>query len=122
LRPVLDLVLTDLQKPDPVAFRIGWTAETAVSGTVLFEEAGEGTLGITGVHVVRADWATIAVHLADQLQEQVFPETRAAWGQARPSCRCPGHAHPAEPVMCESTAWWICPRTHAALWPFGDVT
>jgi hypothetical protein len=42
-------------------------------------------------------------------KEQVFPETRAAWGQARPPC--PGHAHPASAELVGDHAMWICPSS-----------
>jgi hypothetical protein len=45
--------------------------------------------------------------LADWLQDQFFPETRSAWGEARPAC--PGHPHPARAVNVADEAWWTCP-------------
>ena len=47
------------------------------------------------------------VDLADWLQEQFFPETQAAWGEARPAC--PGHTHPAVADLLDGEGWWICP-------------
>lgn len=44
---------------------------------------------------------------ADWLQEQVFPETQGAWGEARPEC--PGHPHPASPRLLDGGAWWVYP-------------
>ncbi|HEY4280469.1 MAG TPA: hypothetical protein VGM91_19760 [Conexibacter sp.] len=57
--------------------------------------------------------ADLVVSLADFLQEQVFPETQAAWGEARPAC--PGHQHPAAPALVGDEAWWVCPDTHHGL-------
>jgi hypothetical protein len=51
----------------------------------------------------------LVVSLADQLQEQVFPEARGAWGHARPAC--PGHAHPASAELVGDHAMWICPSS-----------
>jgi hypothetical protein len=48
----------------------------------------------------------LKVELAYRLQEEV-PETREAWGEARP--RCPGHPHPAAPDLLDDQAWWVCP-------------
>jgi hypothetical protein len=41
------------------------------------------------------------------LQEQFFPESAAAWGEARPAC--PGHSHPARAAGDAHAAWWCCP-------------
>jgi hypothetical protein len=57
--------------------------------------------------------ADLVVSLADFLQEQVFPETREAWGEARPAC--PGHQHPAAPAVLDEEAWWLCPVTNHRL-------
>jgi hypothetical protein len=61
--------------------------------------------------------AEMAVSLADHLQEQFFPETGGAWGQARPPC--PGHAHPALARLIDDEAWWTCPLDGRALSRFG---
>ena len=58
--------------------------------------------------------------LADHLQEQFFPESGAAWGEARPAC--PGHSHPASASADEHEAWWECPvdgRRIAAIGSYG---
>ena len=70
-----------------------------------------------GIHVPSGDPAEILFELADQLQEQFFPETFGAWGEARPAC--PGHTHPAEPTVIDSIACWICPTTGEALGRIG---
>jgi len=51
--------------------------------------------------------AELIVHIADHLQEQFFPESRGAWGEARPEC--PAHTHPAAPALSDGEAWWVCP-------------
>lgn len=63
--------------------------------------------------------AELAVGLADYLQEQFFPETTEAWGQARP--RCPGHGHPATPELIDGNAWWTCPLDGHAVARFGAL-
>jgi hypothetical protein len=57
--------------------------------------------------------------LADYLQEQFFPETRAAWAQARPGC--PGHGHPATARLIDGDAWWTCQQDGHALASFGAL-
>jgi hypothetical protein len=49
----------------------------------------------------------LMVRFADWLQEQVFPETTGAWGEARPEC--PGHPHPAAAVEVDGEPLWVCP-------------
>jgi hypothetical protein len=118
LTDILDVVLRDLQQPQLVEVRIGWTPGVSeVEGTLWFQEIGDPS--ITGVPVPRADAPYLMVHVADQLQEQFFPETSGAWGQARPVC--PGHAHPAEADLRESVAWWICPESRQPLWRLGEA-
>jgi hypothetical protein len=118
LTDIVDVVLRDLQRPQPLEIRIGWTPGVSeVEGMLWFQEAGDPS--ITGVSVPRADATYLTVHLADQLQEQFFPETSGAWGQARPTC--PGHTHPAEADLRESVAWWICPESRQPLWRLGEA-
>lgn len=107
---VLEPVLSDLQKPRPVVLDLGlessaegdlvWIWEPPVSGT--------GRFGV-GLEVPDrlAPRAELLVSWADALQEQFFPETRAAWGEARPEC--PGHPHPASAIELDGEAWWVCP-------------
>jgi hypothetical protein len=67
--------------------------------------------------VARGDVAEVMFELADGLQEQFFPESFGAWGQARPAC--PGHTHPAEPTVIAAVACWVCPSTGEVLGPIG---
>jgi hypothetical protein len=73
-----------------------WLREPAdAHGTAFWipEDTGEG--------------AGLLLLLADRLQDQFFPETRSAWGEARPACR--GHRHPARAIEVAGEAWWTCP-------------
>jgi len=133
LRELLDLVLGDLQSSEPIAVQVGW--DPHVDGPngrpcpyLIFSEPGVvGGAGWTpdapgvGAEECGADFtpAALAVGLADYLQEQFFPETVAAWGQARP--RCPGHSHPAAPQLIDGDAWWTCPRDGHALARLGTL-
>ncbi len=144
LRELVDLVLGDLQGHEPIAVQVGWdpsyvSAGAAVPGReeppspyLMFSEPGlRGGVGWTpdapgaGVGGDR-EWGDhftsgeLAVGLADYLQEQFFPESWAAWGQARP--RCPGHSHPAEPRLIDDDAWWTCPRDGHRVARFGRLT
>ena len=99
---VLEPVLADLQQPTPVAL------DLRVQGTIIWfseqDEPGSFGLEIPDPQLPRE---RLVVAFADQLQEQFFPETRAAWGQARPPC--PGHPHPAAAHLMDDEAWWVCP-------------
>ncbi len=94
--------MADLQQPTPVDVLVGFEPSTQM---LWVSEAGSSAAGFaphgdeTGVQLL--------VSLADYLQEQFFPETRGAWGQARPAC--PGHPHPAQADEIDGEAWWICP-------------
>jgi hypothetical protein len=115
LLAVIEPVLTDLQRPHPVALRMAYgpsrrsrDAEGDDGPILWIWEADE--VGATGCWVGGEDrWvdAEALVRFADLMQEQVFPETQAAWGEARPGC--PGHSHPAAPTERDGEAWWICP-------------
>jgi hypothetical protein len=115
LDEILNAVLRDLQHPQAVELRFGWTPpEGERPGTLWFEEVGHQ--GLTGVHVVATDMAYLTVLLADAVQGLFF-ETSAAYGQSRPAC--PGHPHPADADLRDSAAWWICPTDKRPLWPVG---
>lgn len=117
LSAVADAALADMQRPAPIDVQLGfdpdegilWVSEAGESGKSGFEPWSEAR----GVGEI--------VRLADWLQEQFFPETRGAWGEARPGC--PGHPHPAEAVEIEGEAWWVCPvdgRRIAAIGQIGE--
>ena len=61
-------------------------------GTLWIQE--QGSEAVLGVGLRGDRGALLVAHLADELQEQFFPETEAAWGEPRPLC--PGHTHPAQ--------------------------
>ena len=116
---MLDAVLSDLQQPTALELAIGWTSEDGDDrGTLWFQEVASAP-EMTGVHVRRAEPADLMVHLAEQLQEQFFPETSGAWAEARPVC--PGHRHPAEPRVVRSIACWVCPSTDQLLGRIGAI-
>jgi hypothetical protein len=138
----VDLVLGDPQGSKPIAVQVGWEPAQVLGGRTMGEEALPspllifsepdflGAVGWTpeapgaGVGADR-EWgddftpAELAVSLADHLQEQFFPETGAAWGQARPPC--PGHAHLAVPEPIDGDAWWTCPLDGHAVARFGAL-
>jgi hypothetical protein len=102
LREVVDIVLGDLQGHNPIDVQVGYEPSR---GALWLSESGEqGTVGFRPEDMRGAE---LIVRFADYLQEQFFPETRGAWGEARPMC--PRHSHPAVPVEVEGEAWWTCP-------------
>lgn len=52
------------------------------------------------------------VRLAEQFQEEVWESNR---GDPVPSC--PGHVHPAKPMILKSTPYWVCPRDGSIIQP-----
>lgn len=106
LRDILGPVLADLQRPTLVEFDIS-VVESGFGPLVWFQE--RGVVGGTGQQIPDGGRRTaeLLVEWADWLQDQVFPETAGAWGQARPVCA--GHPHPATPVELDGEAWWVCP-------------
>ncbi len=103
---VLEPVLSDLQRPRPVEIEVG-VEPRGEGGIVWFaERGGSGAAGL-GLPDRSARRAEMLVLWADWLQEQFFPETRGAWGEARPER--PGHPHPASAVDLDGEAWWVCP-------------
>jgi hypothetical protein len=143
LRELLDLVLGDMQASQPIAMQVGWDPAWVWPGPtvpgqedpprqmLIFSEpdflGGVGWMPEAPGAGAGADreWgddftpAELAVGLADHLQEQFFPETGGAWGQARPPC--PGHAHPALAQLIDGDPWWTCPRDGHAFARFGTL-
>jgi hypothetical protein len=103
LKEAAEAALADLQLPHPVALRLDYEAGGA---RLMVGEAGERH-GAVGFWPEDQRGAQLIVRLADYLQEQLFPETRAAWGEARP--HCPLHEHPAQAVELHDEPWWVCP-------------
>ena len=131
----VDAVLADLQLPRPVPVEVSYVYERehlltpyelevlheppirSGEWTVLVRETDKGGVAFSVWPELRG--GELMERLADYLQEQFFPETSAAWGEARPAC--PGHTHPAVPSFDESTAiaWWSCPATGVDLIEIG---
>ena len=85
LREAVDAAFADLQRPAPVEVLLGWDPGEAI---LWVSEANEsGRSGFEAPHDMRG--AALVVALSDWLQDQFFPETRGAWGQARPECPGP---------------------------------
>lgn len=103
LRVPVETVLMDLQQPDVVDVWLGFEAPS----TLWVREDDES--GVSGFQPVSRDHVDLLIEVAIWMQEQFFPETRAAWGQARPAC--PGHAHPTKAWRIGDEACWICPVT-----------
>ncbi len=123
IESALTQVLRDLQRPQRVAIRIGWTASASAAegeeGLLWFQEVRDES-AMFGVHLPprQLDAASCVAWLAERLQDEWF-ETSAAWAEARPPC--PGHQHPAVPDVRDSVAVWVCPQAHTALWPIGHA-
>ena len=62
------------------------------------------------------DVEAATVRLADPFQEDVL---EMLWGPAWPSC--PGHLHPAEPLLLDGHAVWRCPTTDAEIGRIGSL-
>lgn len=113
LPPAVELafrsVVRELQEPKAVPLIMGYDRLTAI--VWIQEESDDATRN--GYEVGALEGAELLVDVAAYLQEQVFPDTSGAWGQARPAC--PGHAHPAIPVLQNGSAWWMCPSRRTLL-------
>jgi hypothetical protein len=106
LDEVLEPVLADLQHPHPIDIIVEFEPR-GDAGLVVFSERGQpGGFGL-GVPDPTIPRAVLRAEWADQLQEQFFPETQGAWGEARPEC--PGHPHPAQAIERDGEACWVCP-------------
>jgi hypothetical protein len=104
LHEAVERCLHDMQQPTGIEL----DHDLSEDGEFLrFCESDGSASGFSLRHGLRG--AELVVALADFLHDQVFPESREAWGEARPTC--PGHAHPATPTVLDAEAWWICPET-----------
>jgi len=115
LREAVDAAFADLQRPAPVEVLLGWDPGEAILWVSEVNESGQS--GFEAQHDMRG--AALVVALSDWLQEQFFPETRGAWGQARPEC--PGHAHPPEAAEVQGRPWWVCPDDGRRIAVIGDA-
>jgi hypothetical protein len=107
LREVVETVLPDLQRPRPVDLQLSYERGPGQDGLLWVSEVGAYGATAFWLQPGEKPGAALIVRFADWLQEQVFPETIGAWGEARPEC--PGHPHPAVPVEFFGEAWWVCP-------------
>lgn len=131
----VERVLRDLQRPRPLALRLGWTPPGAASLYAMWSREARRPLSVadpfhhlwvqepgddrlTGLSVDEGSPAEVALALADELQV-VFAESSVTWGGVRPAC--PGHPHPAEADWHAGDAWWRCPQTRAWLWRVGEA-
>ncbi|MBI5104557.1 MAG: hypothetical protein HZB46_06160 [Solirubrobacterales bacterium] len=101
LREAVEPALADLQLPTPIDLRVAWDAREQMLSVIEPDRVTSYT------PLLREPASELLVDLAGWLQEQVFPESEGAWGEARPAC--PGHAHMADPEVLDGAAWWICP-------------
>jgi len=99
--------------------RLAYEAKADHSILWLWELSGSAASGFELGEWEETD-AELIVRFADWLQEQVFPETTAAWGEARPEC--PGHPHPAAAVEIDGKAWWACPADDRPIRMIGRPT
>jgi hypothetical protein len=89
LRGPLDDVLHDMQQPHAVELRIGWEPPADDDwGLVWITEVGQQGRAGMGVTPMESP-EDLKVHIADWMQDQWFPETYGAWGEARPACPGP---------------------------------
>ncbi len=121
LTEAVEAVLADLQQPRAIAVEVSygrdqWRGETC--WVVHVREPSERG-GVSFIVEPEEHGALLLELFADYLQEQFFPETRGAWGEARPAC--PGHTHPARPSWDEQAdvAWWYCLATGRDIAPIG---
>ena len=104
LRRVLDVVLPDFQQPAPIEVLFGFDPVTR-----LLCAREPGVVGRTCFWFSQTfHFGWLVVDFADQLQDQFFPESAGAWGEARPAC--PGHRHPAQAETVDGEAVWVCPK------------
>jgi hypothetical protein len=103
-------VLHDLQKPRAVGLSARWERSEDVGPHFGYLWVTETTSGWTIAVTVSLDSPAedLKATLADALQDQFFPESTAAWGEARPACL--GHRHPASVDVIDGVAIWCCPE------------
>jgi hypothetical protein len=119
LGAALRAALRDMQQPRAIELSIAWEPPSEHDfGTLWFAEAGQrGSAGMSVFLYTEPEYLKVVV--ADWMQDQLFPETAAAWGEARPAC--PGHPHPAQAEVVDGVAVWRCPRDGRVLAPVGEL-
>jgi hypothetical protein len=112
VREVVSAALRDLQQPRPLSLRVD------DSGALWVQEHGEpaGRFGLVSPEPDQP--SELLADFAHWLTDQIFPESRGAWGEARP--RCPGHRHPAQAELIDGQAWWTCPLNDRRVAPIGQ--
>ena len=116
LRWAAERVLPDFQRPTAVALRLRYgIEEDGLEILWVEEDGGPGAAGYMLPSGLRG--TDLLVWMADWLQGEVVPETRAARGQARPAC--PGHPHPLRAANVDGEAWWTCPLSGQRVTPVG---
>jgi hypothetical protein len=115
LASCVETALRDLQGQAPVPVRLGYSEID--EGTLWVQEIDGDS--ITGVGLRGDRGGLLVAHIADELQEQFFPETETAWGEPRPLC--PGHTHPAQAALIGHEPWWTCPRDGSPVARIGEL-
>ncbi len=113
----LDRVLADLQGDEPIEIDVSYATTPDGTPAIFIAEAGESGYSSFALNG-NPRGAALLFEIAFGLQEQVFPELYASWGQARPEC--PGHPHSADARMIGDEAWWVCPRDGRPLRRIGE--
>jgi hypothetical protein len=111
---VLELVLGDLQRPEPLALLCGWDG-LYVQIREPHRRGGHGW----GPSVESLSFAEMAVDMADGVQEQFLWESDGAWAEPRPECS--GHPHPALAELIDGEPWWVCPVEGHSIARFGEL-
>jgi hypothetical protein len=115
----VNAVLADLQRPTPIDVTVRHASAHVDGWEAIFVVEARDERWFTSFPIESsARGAELLVRIADGFQEQVFPELRGSWGEARPEC--PGHPHPAEPEVIDGEAWWVCPRDERQVKPIGS--
>jgi hypothetical protein len=110
LTEAVDRVFADLQQPTAVDVRVGYDTEWRLLAVSEGEPPPRPPASVRRGGCLVTDeerGAWLVVGLAQWLQQYFFPESRGAWGEARPTC--PGHSRPAVPGVEDDEAWWFCP-------------
>ena len=112
VQSAIDRVAPDFMRPTEVPLRFGMTED----GRLLAIEEAAGWSAFSIEHYEPGE--AFVVTLADFLQEQVFDQCEATWGEARPLC--PGHRHMLVADVRDGRAWWTCPVTNRPVVRIGE--
>ena len=112
IQAAIDRVVPDFMHPTEVPLRFGMTE----SGRLLAIGDLDGWSAFSIEHDESGE--SFMVTLADYLQEQVFDQLGATWGEARPLC--PGHRHMLVADERDGGAWWACPETDRRVVRIGE--